>query len=140
MAAGIDRAVETLGTDERKFPRSPLFSSLKAKQNQLQGLSLIAQVTGTVTYQSYVLGCDIAVVSDFGSRRSPSEALQAKSSLSDQPITPISDVITPVRNALEPVHRLLQQPFNHAGIVVTEAHNVIQSGEAVRLARFLHLV
>src|SRR5215471_3042160 len=35
---------------------------------------------------------------------------------------------------------LLQQPLDHAGIVVAETDNVVQRGEAVRLAGFLHFV
>ena len=49
-------------------------------------------------------------------------------------------IVAPVRNTLKPMYRLLEQPLNHARVVVAEADDVVQRREAVRLARLLHLV
>ena len=43
-------------------------------------------------------------------------------------------VIAPVCDSLEAVHGLLPQPLDHAGVVVAEAHDVIEGREAVWLA------
>src|SRR5262249_50081121 len=48
--------------------------------------------------------------------------------------------IAPVGYALKAAYRLLEEPFDNAGIVVAEAHNMVERGEAVRLAGLLHLV
>jgi len=40
--------------------------------------------------------------------------------------------------ALESMQRFLEQPADHARVVITESKNVIERGEAVRLAFILH--
>jgi hypothetical protein len=49
-------------------------------------------------------------------------------------------LIAPVGNTLEAAYGLLEQPLDHARIVVAKANNVIQRGKAMWLAGLLHLV